>query len=566
MTDTPASGLVQPCLTLAKLPTPVLACLAELLADLDRVALLHLALVAPPLFAPCLRVAIRMSRRMHFSRFSEERHRADQPLDAQVRLSPRLLGHFHATEIQPKCFHWSLILPLRAADRSLLLLPQPIASASSSIAASRRWSLLNVPLAQIRTFTLFEGAPFLVTPPLCRNLSVEGDVPWHDLAFPPTISSLSLEYITVRPECIAVLSQPFPNLRTLLFLDVAPDEGDENTCKSVNLLLANHIPPTVTTLILQSSSVQMPTDAVMPALAQVIPQLPSLVSLQLVGFDPVHVDAVMATLPRDGFPKLALSLNVFDEDHVAALERVAKSLPATVGSFNFDLMFGMGDYVVNSVRHFVARIPLAARNLSVRLPVWDGSLFQTIPFSPTLTSLKLTTGTRMDHCLGFDDLVNRLPTTLTHLTISSWMLHSTLTARSNLARRFPPRLIELKLIECELVDTNLVHFQWPSSLLHLDLRSNFLARLPLTLPCDLRTLVLSRNLALNDDGFHAAVLPTSLRMLDLAGTKVGDGAAAALLDRMPERSARRRMQVHIRRTAMSSTARKQLRAKFVVFE
>ncbi|KNE54547.1 hypothetical protein AMAG_00516 [Allomyces macrogynus ATCC 38327] len=572
MTDTSSSccSLVQPRLTLDNLLTPVLDCIAELLAGLDRIALLYLAFAAPPLFAPCLRVAIRTARRTHFSRYSEQRHRANQPLGAKVHLSPGLLGHFHATQHQTEIFHWSLILLLRAADRSLLHLPQTgFTRVQPSVAASRCWSLLPIPLSQIRSFTVFEGASSVIIPPSCRSLSVEGDVPWRELAFPPTISSLSLKYITVRPECIDALSQLLPNLRTLSFLDVAPDEGDEDDCKSVKLLLVNHIPSTVKTLILHSNNVEMTTDAVMPALARAIPQLPSLASLRLIGFDPVQVNLVMATLPREGFSELTLGFNVFNGDHVAALERVANSLPTSVGSFSLDLMLDIDgrddkdDYRLDPLRDFVTRIPLATRNLSVRLAVWDDLLCRTIPISPTLTSLKIAIG-QWNRCLGLDDLVARLPTTLTHLTITSWTLRNTLTARSNLARRLPPRLMKLQLIRCELTDVDLVHFQWPSSLLHLDLCGNSLTRLPPTLPSGLHTLVLSRNSLLNDTGFEAVLLPTLLRVLNLGGTKVGDGTAAGLLHHMPMRSEWRRMHVHVKNTEISPAVLGQLRAKFVV--
>ncbi|KAJ3366999.1 hypothetical protein GGF32_000060 [Allomyces javanicus] len=84
------------------------------------------------------------------------------------------------------------------------------------------------------------------------------------------------------------------------------------------------------------------------------------------------------------------------------------------------------------------------------------------------------------------------------------------------------------------------------------------------LPSGLHTLVLSHNPLLNDTGLQAAFLPTSLCMLDLEGTKVGDGTAAVLLNHMPVWSEWRHMQVHVKSATMSLTVWEQLQAKFLV--
>ncbi|KAJ3365940.1 hypothetical protein GGF32_007440 [Allomyces javanicus] len=222
--------------------------------------------------------------------------------------------------------------------------------------------------------------------------------------------------------------------------------------------------------------------------------------------------------------------------------QLVQFLPADLEQLKVDVILGDEDDDDVDPAPFAPmtlnQLPTASmRDLSLNLPDWHASLGRTLPLSPHLTRLALTSFDGLVDVLW--DLFPRLPATLRALELTSWQLDEP-GVLSHFASHLPSRLQRLQMQQCFLADadfTDLVH-HWPLSLTHLDLQFNDLALPPVPMPPKLRILNLRQN-PLDGDRAEEWVpeLPSTLRSLnvDETGSAICD-LAPHLLDVFPSRS------------------------------
>ncbi|KAJ3349059.1 hypothetical protein GGF32_005812 [Allomyces javanicus] len=239
------------------------------------------------------------------------------------------------------------------------------------------------------------------------------------------------------------------------------------------------------------------------------------------------------------------------------LARMVAVLPRTgMHSLNVTATFGDEDDIVPS--QIVARLPLATRSLHVSTgeSVWPLDFGQTFPLAPTLTHLTLVANESDE--VVIEQLLVRLPESLTNLKLKSWTTGRT-PSLAVIATNLPPNLIKLELVSAFLGGDDLTAFVWPKSLLHLNLKSNWFKKIPAAaLLTHLQTLKLNENSELSDDNAAdwVATLPITLRAINIVKTPLGDKFAAALLQQMPApRATASPMVLRVNRSALSVEAK-----------
>ncbi|KNE55700.1 hypothetical protein AMAG_17809 [Allomyces macrogynus ATCC 38327] len=550
--------------------------------EVGQLALMHLALAAPSLFAPCLRAVIRNA-----TRFRTEPIRCWT--SATVPLMPKQIGHCvwailrESEETNGRA--WSLVLPLRARDRSCVgpsvketlqvkMQERPTGAPMTSIGvadltvdADAHWSLLPVRFDQLQYYELCQLAN--VVPTRCRELVVLRS--FDSTIFPASLAKLRLEQgvLPSNPVVIQRALQEVPKLRSLELVDVSlPEEKG-----AALATLAAHIPTSVTALKVVGGPTVF-TDAFVSTLAgRIQASLAGIKLLDLQGCSPARLAPMVAALPRVGMRELRVLVEIKGEqDMVACTTSLAQAWPTSVDCLHLTLTNSMWpQQVVSAIERIptlVARLPLAAQSLHVLLAFLslDVSMFRQIPLAPTLTQLTLHGSRNNVNMVGLERLMTRLPSSLVDLSLISWSFGGTTTA-AGIGWSLPQQLEALRLFSCELTDADLAEFELPASLRYLDLESNKLSAVLVKLwPVHLQTLVLKGTAVTDMQLEWIASLPTSLRVLNVDHTAVRDQFANALLQRMPAPRKTSRMTLHIAETKVSESAKIQLSAKFNVFD
>ncbi|KAJ3358736.1 hypothetical protein GGF32_010016 [Allomyces javanicus] len=433
---------------------------------------LYLALAAPSLYAPCLRFAKVI------------------PDDPQHRV---------------QCY---LILPLRNGDRTLCTGAVP----DQVLHISRKWTLLPVPWAQLPAFWIADHAGGMPVPPRSSVLTLKGTVSWADIELPESLADLQLIRVAA-PGPVSlhnVFAHVLPSLRFLYVVDgFDHDSGPAPLCQ-----LLTHVPETLSLLFMftEQRPVLSTTDLV--TLAMVIPHLASLSSVFLGWCRPTGLDAVLLALPRFGLKALGLLLNLQESDP-DALARPVPSFPNLVQELIFEVQ---GDVSQPAIDALIHHLPVANKTLGIIFPSWTLSMFQNLPFAPTLQNL--TVRQPMNQChqhpTGLECLIDRFLVTLTFLDLSYFNLSAT-PALAVLARHLPPQLTTLHLRSCHLNDADLAQFsgKWPAQLRDLYLASNYFTAMPVKWPPRLVWLNLHDNVFLEDvhSARWVALLPRTLRKL-----------------------------------------------------
>ncbi|KAJ3367019.1 hypothetical protein GGF32_000080 [Allomyces javanicus] len=173
---------------------------------------------------------------------------------------------------------------------------------------------------------------------------------------------------------------------------------------------------------------------------------------------------------------------------------------------------------------------------------------------------------------GLDQLIARLPPSVTEMSLSSWNLGGTATLAS-LVLNLPPRLVSLTMRQRALTDADLPQFVWPTTLRHVDLSSNKITALSSQhLPAHqgLWSLDMGGYSWLTDDYVAwIAALPLPMRVLKISKyNAVDDCVAAALIDRVvavQRTGSQFRMAVHISSLAdISDAVMEELKSKLSV--
>ncbi|KNE55670.1 hypothetical protein AMAG_01558 [Allomyces macrogynus ATCC 38327] len=567
--------------------------------ETGRLAVLYLALAAPNLYAPCLHAIIRTTTRHDaVNLLCRSGRNATIPLDlvgklvcafpiplvmlrATMRALPNVVWDAMSSVNILRPIPWSLVLPPRAQDRSYIG-PSALAVLHAKLQRERRvplvsgwgtdaflpWTLLPVSIEQRRYCPLGEqdrAAPSYYYERVVA-MSLNG------VLFPAGLAQLDLWKVVLPPAAdIPPIFQQLCNLRSLVLTDVTspPDDG------AAFLVLAAHIPTTVTTLELLQMRAML-TDMNVRALAGRIQHA-------LTGFKSLTVHQcqlgllarMVAVLPRTGMHKLDIEGLIKDEhDFVQCSTLLADMWPSSVRVLRLSIMLDGQDHGPLRAHHampvLLARLTLATRSLFVSTNAlrWTLGACQQLPLASTLTELWLSAGFQGD-AKGIEHWMTRLPESLMHLSLRAWVIGRTPSA-AVIGAKLPPNLITLRLTKCHLTDDDLAGFVWPKSLLHLNLKGNYLTKVPAaTLPAQLQTLGLQDISDLLDDNAAAwaAVLPTTLRALNIAGTPLGDNFAAALLQRMPApRVTAAPRLVYVDDTVLSREGKEQLTTKFTVID
>ncbi|KAJ3349060.1 hypothetical protein GGF32_005813 [Allomyces javanicus] len=327
--------------------------------------------------------------------------------------------------------------------------------------------------------------------------------------------------------------QQLPNLGSLTLTGVVSPAEDVTAFAT----LAAHIPSSVATLTLRQLVKPMFTDRNVQALTDRIQQaLTGLTSFTVHGCSMGLLARIVAVLPCTGMHLLDVDAVPKNGQDLAASMALGLAWPTLVRAFKLNWYNDAEPF--HPLPEFFARIPLATRSL---------------------------------HHEGLKQLVLRLPESLTDLTLEAWPLGgSTSTCLGVIGANLPPNLVTLRLDMWYLTNDDLAGFLWPESLRHLDLKGNHLTKVPAAaLPARLQTLVLKEMSDLSDDNAAEWVmaLPTTLRMLDIVETSLGDNFASALLQRMSApRTMVAPMVLLVRKTALSSEAKELLATKFTVID
>ncbi|KAJ3348532.1 hypothetical protein GGF32_006137, partial [Allomyces javanicus] len=304
-----------------------------------------------------------------------------------------------------------------------------------------------------------------------------------------------------------------------------------------------------------------------------ISSLTGIKSFMVHGCSPALLAHMVAVLPRTGMRELEVVTDVKgEEDMLACSTSLAQAWPTSVDCFHCTLANTLRPQRLVSATErmpmLVAHLPLATRSLHAKFAFLslDVPTFRQIPLAPTLTKLTLHGSHNTVNMVGLERLMTRLPSSLLDLSLISWPFGGTTTA-AGIGWNLPQQLEALRLCSCELTDDDLAEFELPPCLRHLDLESNKLCTLPIALwPAQLQTLKLKGNAFVDDHIEWVALLPTSLRVLKVEQTAVGDQFASALLQRMPAPRKTSRLTVHVAGTGVSRTAKSELLVKFVVVD
>ncbi|KNE60294.1 hypothetical protein AMAG_05698 [Allomyces macrogynus ATCC 38327] len=291
-------------------------------------------------------------------------------------------------------------------------------------------------------------------------------------------------------------------LRELIMLQsMLMDAGD--TIASIVV----HLPPTIAKLDLSPAF-----GKILPALSKTIPRLPLLASLAITSdlANGVALCAVFNALPRAArHLNLYLEVLASNRSFVQHWDALKASLPPTVHTFS--LVLSLTDLDRDDETDQI-----------------EGPLAQVFP-APTLRSLTLVWGRHNWSWLTVAELTARLPLSLTRLALVNWPLSAEVASVI-----WPPHLIDLSLLRCDLStsDMDALAGRWPEHLRRLDLEGNRLRAGIQGLPAGLHELDLNWNRDLGgEDVAWIAALPPSLRVLNLANTRVDGATAEAIMAR-----------------------------------
>ncbi|KNE67195.1 hypothetical protein AMAG_19666 [Allomyces macrogynus ATCC 38327] len=558
---------------LDRLPYDVLDHIAEYLCRKPAtgracVSAMHLALVVPTTFAPCLHVVIRKL----------------DPLPHVLRCDLRGYGGFH-----PKTEDVGLMIAVNYDGRAQMLLVLPLRDEHRLPAAtvrdaqgrvrfampvSSKWSLLNVPLSQVRTkVSIVHGERISIVPPRCQRLSIRGSLggSWSSVSIPSTLHELGLDSGSLSTTLIGarnnLVDQFPPHLRTLSIIN-AFQTSDPNR-DTILTLLFEHATSTLTSITLRNDHAEVLPDRARVALAMLLQRLPSLSQLELQPCENVHgLDTVMAALPRSGLRKLALGLNLtngsndIDED---AWARFAASFPTTVRSLTMRFLGRRHDPPIVKARLLVLVpcLPLATHQLvlSTCSSRWDCDVSAVFPLAPTLRCFALSTS-QMVKGKHLAPLLQRLPSSVTSIRAPHTPLGGT-AAIMALVRHLPPTLVALDLTQCGLLLADLNKFilygpGWPETMRELSLRDN--GHRPInSISCEMPTMEVLCDTKLAP---WVAKLPPSLRFLDVYRMAVSNGMAAGIVTRMVARHAVwRRLTMVVRAGYLTDEALTNLQSK-----
>ncbi|KAJ3368346.1 hypothetical protein GGF31_006437 [Allomyces arbusculus] len=428
------------------LPSLVLWRIADYLTSSD---LVPLALVAPSLYEPYIRAAIRAGTTLKTlipARVIPASSDATLADKIYIQCSiPIGVGDLISVELpsktMPKLLSFCLALRLHSRDG-----PAPRARSSvNGLQLSRHWSILHVPIAQLRRFLYKDGLGTVCSrvPGQCRHLTLHCPPKWNQIT------------------------------------DAAGTKLDVWTN-----LLAN-APPTITALTISALPKAGPTDSVgrtifLADLARLIGRLPSLTSFEIHCYNVTGLDAVMAALPRARLKALRMLLHLVEVDHDVC-RRLVVAFPVSVNTLSVWLAAITGDSEPGA--HLIWRgLPLATNELVARLESsieWMGEL----PVAPTLRRLQLDAWDEPESRDRYAvPLLTRLPASLTDLSLDR-MPNTSLqsmpdrwgpTAFRALASRMLPGITNLSLRDCRLTDAhlNLLAGKWPPTLRQLDLSGN----------------------------------------------------------------------------------------------
>ncbi|KNE68063.1 hypothetical protein AMAG_13236 [Allomyces macrogynus ATCC 38327] len=553
------------------LPDQVIHDIAVILHGKDTGAVLRLALAASGLFAPCLRFAIEHVDVRRDNPFSSRMLRRSHA--KTIELSSELVNKFvmtkHATD--GRGVQWMLVLPFRDIDRTC------IATSSETCRVSRKWTLLPLPLSQLRQF-YFEDAGMGLTrqqvPPRCRDLVLSDVIPWVTIALPESITSLKLAHV-VAPTWPEENFGALPPRLQALTIDSLQNDADHAAFVRLLALVPSSLRSLTLKWDLSRGDIVLPRTA-MDALAQAIQRLPSLTEFLVSRFRFALHPSVLGSLPRDGFQSLRLSAAVVTDmvhAQLAALDQCVAQCPRIVQNFRLVIKFPVGSHLPPELHRMVSNLPLATYRLKVDVPLWDATMGAHLPLAVPLKELILGCmpmpgpfrGSPSAAVAALAQIVSRLPETLTLLRLSKWPIAGTAIA-GLLSQHMPPHLTHLALMECGLTDQDLAQLAWPSRLHTLHLHGNMISTGPVGLPARLRVLELNLCWYLGDqDVAWVHALPCHLETLNVRSTRVGDQFAAALLTRMSRRDSKQtkaRLAVLIGDTRVSAKAEKRLASKF----
>ncbi|KNE60305.1 hypothetical protein AMAG_05708 [Allomyces macrogynus ATCC 38327] len=527
---------------LDRLPSVILTHIAEWIhrVDSNGDTLLYLALAAPALYAPCLRVAIQICTAFESGllRFAKpDSLKGD--CDVQV-------GEFATAKTRRnEPVQWYFILPLRNRGRMII----PVNFSDNVTGISRTWTLLPVPIAHIRCFSIDMQATEYTAPPQCRRLILTGrSFPWTAITFPASLTELEMEDVSLpktKAKMQRVFGQMPPNLRKLRLGSEVEGEYNEDSSasaaefgKAVGWLFPL-LHATITTLILTRCTL-FPASA-LRALADLISRLALLSSFTFTGCVSTGLALVFRALPRTGMTHLELSLGITFEA-IPGWAALASNLPTSVNSLRFVMTSSDGAYGALETLPAIERLTLATDALTVRLPIVTNAMCNQLPLAPTLRDLSLELEFKSRaQCLAA--IIPRLPASLAHLTLKEWRLGRTPTIMSHLPAHLPP------------------------SIKALDLRGNQLSSALSSLPPHLRLLNLQ-------DNFRAAqrvsfnwmtqVLPATMRWLDVTSAPAPGVAEALLAWPHSPRVTGQKMQVCMTETGLPDEVRQRLRERFDV--
>ncbi|KNE68775.1 hypothetical protein AMAG_13416 [Allomyces macrogynus ATCC 38327] len=558
-----------------KLPNDILDIICRRLNQVDREALVHLALATPTLFAPAISAAIRYRPSRgplpapsqsvtfdaqllvdptndtfglldRFARLSSDEYRVG--MFARVALSDTRCGGMasdgdeeddefagmgsdpDAAFVDARSGHprWMLLLPPRNRQRRHIAVP---ASAlwPRRIEPSARWSLLRIPVHQLQFYTLAVNTTQRI-PPLCRALCCLGGPQiniWAATPFPDTIRSLELRRVKF-PFAFLFLDQILPPQLERLYISLPLYDADWNNATLLQLL--RNLPATIREFVLDLSGYGSLWPECSIILAEV---LPSLDHLELCSVKtrwlPLTCSVTFASALQAcaKLKRLAMQVNIeYKEDYLKCVQ-IAAALPTGLDALQFDVIVDDSMPIYES--EFAGPLPplplpRVARELQVTMPDWVTTVATVTPIvsqQPGLVRLVLK-GRHLGAGPESVPLLSVLPASLKSLTLEAWDLHGT-GVLDVLARHYPPHLQSLIVKNCTVhaEDLTLLASRWPSSLVHLGLpESGGLTTLPLPLPPKLQTLDLSwAPLGTgNDEVKWVTALPTTLQRLHLGST------------------------------------------------
>ncbi|KAJ3364029.1 hypothetical protein GGF32_002803 [Allomyces javanicus] len=427
-------------ITLDLLPSLVLWRIADYLSSSD---LVPLALAAPSLYEPCVRAAIRAGTTLktlvpaRIIPASTNPALADKiyiqcsiPIGVGDLISVAL-----SSKTTPNSLSFCLVLRLHSRDGTT-----PRARSSvNGLQLSQHWSILHVPISQLRRF-LYKGGLGTVcsrVPGQCRFLTLHCPPKWNRIT------------------------------------DAAGDKLDVWTT------LLSKVPPTLTALTISALPKCGPTDPVGRAifladLTRLISRLPSLTSFEIHCYNVTGLDAVMAALPRTQLKALRMLLRLVEVDHDAC-RRLVAAFPVSVKTLSIWLAALTRDSEPGA-RLIWRGLPLVTNELVARLEPsieWMGEL----PIAPTLRRLQLDAWDEPEkRDRDTVPLLARLPASLTDLSLDR-MPDASLQFPA-LASQMPSRITTLSFRHCRVTDAHLdlLVGKWPPNLRKLDLFDNELSQ------------------------------------------------------------------------------------------